>query len=171
MESGLSEDFATALVYSAESTAADCGAALMSRAERRLGQAGLSHWIRPALWWASRFDGVERWTAELEFTPARCVLKLGLRYWRARPRQPTDQAVAAALAHLPFTYVRAKWPIWATGERESEWWNPLLVPFSDFASRHAAADGLLVWEGTVQVVAPHVAQKYLLDVLAGAWDR
>lgn len=144
-------------------------AALLSRVALRLSQAGLAPWIEPATQWAARFSGTEAWVDEPALAPARCVLRLSAGLRRAACR-PSDQAVAAALARLPFTRLHARWPAWAAADGRGERWDPLVEPFSRFSARHCV-DELLVWEGTVPSVPPQSAQRFLLLALSHSEAR
>lgn len=150
----------------------DCKQRLLDERLRialRLQQAGLARWIEAAWLWVERFSGVERWIAETELAPSRCVLRLALRYRRQAPA-PSDTQVAAELAALPFIEWQAKWPPWTTTSGRAERWRPLVEPFKAFEIRYPASTGPIVWQSSLPSVGPHEASNFLrqeLHELAG----
>lgn len=126
-----------------------------------LRRARLPHWIEAAQDWVQRFAGIDRVAHADEIAPVRCVTKLARRYARLSS-VPSDAQVAHDMARLPFTRWHARWPAWATPDGVNRTWRPLEETFRGFAARHDAADELVVWEGTVPVVAPDAATAHLL---------
>lgn len=126
-----------------------------------LRRARLLHWVDAAQDWAQRFGGIDRVAHADEIAPGRCVMKLARRYARLAIA-PSDAQVAQDLACLPFTRWHARWPAWATPDGVNRSWRPLEEAFCTFAARYDRADALVVWEGTVPVVALDVAAAHLL---------
>ena len=131
---------------------------------RHLRDAGLGHWAAAVEEWSCRFSGIERHADAHDITPARCVMRLVLRYRRRRVA-PDDATVASDLARLPFTRWHARWPAWVTPNGCSERWCPMQEPFSSFLRRYVDQEALVVWEGTVPVVENATVVNYLRSLV------
>lgn len=132
----------------------------------RLAELGLSRWAIPIQDWQQRFHGLERWLSSAHRAPTLTILGLLGRYDRAKTRVG-DEAVAADLSRLDFTYWHARWPRWIT-QGQAMRWQPLDSTFSGFEQRFSGGNVPQVWASDTPVVAPALASSHLLGLLPNA---
>lgn len=132
----------------------------------RLAELGLSRWTIPIRNWQGRFRGMEKWLTSTDRLPTLTILGLLGGYDQAWVPLG-DEAVAADLSRLDFTYWHARWPRWVTQDQPMRW-QPLKSTFSDFEQHFSGGSVPQVWVSDRPVVAPAEASAYLLGMLPNA---